>query len=147
MPALGAAAAMKGGILSRALAGSRSFNGGYSSVYSGASKSNFRVTSTQAAKLYYVAFDGKLQQPDQEPIIDAIQDEMCYADECEYHGPACQKLGEHGRFYCRNCTFSWPELLAPMENDDTPWHSPPTDWESITSEEIPALKCSTLRRA
>ena len=67
MPTLGAAAAMKGGILSRALAGSRSFNGGYSSVYSGASKSNFRVTSTQAAKLYYVAFDGKLQQPDQEP--------------------------------------------------------------------------------
>ena len=62
---------MKGGILSRALAGSRSFNGGYSSVYSGASKSNFRVTSTQAAKLYYVAFDGKLQQPDQEPIINA----------------------------------------------------------------------------
>ena len=51
MPTLGAAAAMKGGILSRALAGSRSFNGGYSSVYSGASKSNFRVTSTQAAHL------------------------------------------------------------------------------------------------
>ena len=71
MSTLGATAAMKGGILSRALAGSRSFNGGYSSVYSGASKSNFRVTSTQAAKLYYVAFDGKLQQPDQEPIINA----------------------------------------------------------------------------
>ena len=63
MPTLGAAAAMKGGILSRALAGSRSFNGGYSSVYSGASKSNFRVTSTQAAKLYYVAFDGRRSRP------------------------------------------------------------------------------------
>ena len=91
-----------GGAITRALSGSRSFNGGR------ANASIQSLDKKTATKILQGVMHGRIEIPKAPVLIMATDEVQCKFDGCEYIGKACQKLGGEGMYYCLNCRFGAP---------------------------------------